>query len=468
MVVTIKSILFLLAVLVLSCHAKHRSEEFKSMNEGQMHAARFFFSVPYENTPDSAAVIYVNINSKKRRFMIDTGAPLSISVALQAELKCPVAFRTTLRDSNGDTTGIEIVRVPELSIGEIRFTNTPALVMDLAQPVFSCDSIDGLIGSNLLRSLAIQFNKPEQLVYFADNIDSFNIAEKSTSISLRLDAAQSNPVIAVRINGSMTDSTLYDSGDKTLYTVSNLMLDSFLAKQEMNIDILATGKGTSGQGVVARSNNDFTTRMAKMDSLNIGNRSLQNIHTEPTPDNISRMGRGLWNYGLVTLDYAGKNFYFTPFEKDQAAPTPAGFGFKYQERDNKLLVTVVWDHSSAFASGLRPGDEILRFGNFIPSNTSRCDWESRCAHEAALPQLHLAYRSVSGKTGECQLNKYYFGNDSLEGYTSYSRNSADEKTSCPPIHYHRSPTQRSIKKKYEDNSPAAPMLLFDPGSFSGQ
>ncbi|HTE34162.1 MAG TPA: aspartyl protease family protein [Chryseolinea sp.] len=464
---TIKIFLPFLVVLMASCHLKHKLAELKSMNEGHMEAAHFLFSIPYDNSSDSAAIIYVNINGKKRRFMIDTGAPLSISVALQAELKCPIAFKTTLRDSNGDTSGIEIVRVPELSIGDIKFREVPALVMDLAQPVFLCDSIDGLIGSNLLRSLAIQFNKPEQRIYFADNADSFAITGKSIMTSMRLDEAQSNPIIAVRINGLMTDSTLYDTGDKTLYTVSNLMLDSFSGKPEMNVSILATGKGTSGQGVVARFNNDFITRLARIDSINIGTRDIQNIYTEPTPDNISRMGRGLWNYGLVTLDYPGKNFYFTPFREKQVAATPGGFGFKYQERNNKLLVTVVWNNSSAFALGLRPGDEILKFGNFIPANISRCDWEASCAHEAASPQLQLEYRTASGKTHECQLKRYDFDNAGLRDCSFAPTNTAGKNFSRQPLRNHQKSNQ-STKKNHENNLPSDPVLLFDPGSFSGQ
>jgi predicted aspartyl protease len=179
----------------------------------------FLTAIPYSHSSDSAAMIVISINRRRKQFMVDTGAPLVISRSLQDELSFPVLQSGTTIDSSGDSVRIEIVRVNELSIGPLLFKDIPSLVVDFNIPAFSCDTIDGIIGSNLLRMLVVQFNKAEQKIYFTSHVDSLHPPENTTSTELFLNPSQSEPAVAVRIN-SLVDTVLYDSGDKTLYTIS--------------------------------------------------------------------------------------------------------------------------------------------------------------------------------------------------------------------------------------------------------
>lgn len=390
----------------ISCKSKKETSTFESMNEGYLiNKESFFFSIPFQNSSDSAAIVLVNINGKKKRFMIDTGAPLAISQALQKELQFPILLSTNLKDSNGDTARVEIVRTNNVSIGQLQFKDIPALILDFQQPVFSCDSIDGLIGSNLLRLLAIQFNKPEQKIYFSSNVDSFHFGKTTFSTEMELNKVQSDPVIKLGINQLVDDSTLYDSGDKTLYTISKFKLDSFIKKEVFINKIIATGTGVSSQGIVAKRKDTVKTCILKVDFLLLGKAAIKNIYTEPTPAIQSRMGRGLWNYGLVTLDYPQKQFYFTPYNKEQEMIPVSHYGFYYQERDGKLLVSVVWNNSKAFEYGLKPGCEIIQFGNFIPANVSKCEWPLHCKNEAEASVILIKYINEKGEIKECNLKK---------------------------------------------------------------
>jgi predicted aspartyl protease len=399
-------IIFLL--FSLSCQNKKVEPSFETMNEGELINKHFFFSLPYQNSSDSAAVISVTINGKKRRFMIDTGAPLVISKSLQEEIKFPVLMNTTTRDSNGDTTGVVIVKIPELFIGGLGFKNIPALILDFGLPVFSCDTIDGLIGSNLLRLLVIQFNKPEQKIYFADHIDSLKLAANTTSLNMSLNFEQSDPVIGIKLNNETMDSSLYDSGDKVLYTISKKRFDRLNKQRKFDNEIVATGTGVGGQGIVAKNTDSLPSFTIRFDSLSVGSQSIKNIYTEPNYDTRSRMGRGLWNYGLVTMDYTQKRFYFTPYKADLEVADPLHFGFKYQERNGKLVATVVWENTQAAGCGLKPGFEIIQFGNFIPTSVSKCEWSAICRKEAQAKNITIKYLDGKGETKTCSLQQTKF------------------------------------------------------------
>src|SRR5690242_5049989 len=101
-------------LLPFSCSPTNKEEKrFETMNAGELVNKHFFFSIPYEISSDSAAVITITMAGKPRRFMIDTGAPLVISESLQRELQFPILVKTVTKDSNGDTSGVEIVRVAD-------------------------------------------------------------------------------------------------------------------------------------------------------------------------------------------------------------------------------------------------------------------------------------------------------------------------------------------------------------------
>lgn len=394
----------------ISCHSKRVADNFDTVNQGELMNKDFFFSLPYEKSPGNAAIIVITIEGKQKRFMVDTGSPMVISESLQKELHLPNLMNTQTEDSNGDATGLNIVRLAHLTIGQLQFKEIPALVLDFKQ-IGACDSIDGFIGSNLLRLLIIQFNQMEQNIYFGDHIDSFKLAQATSISNMSLNFEQSSPVININLNGAVNDSCLFDSGDGVLYTISKSKFDEFNKDSRFNKDIVATGTGLSAQGVVGEKKDNLPAFVLYFDSISIGQQSVKNVYTEPTYAPRSRVGRGLWNYGLVTMDYLHKKFYFTPNQKELSADDPSNFGFKYKEKNGKLKVAIVWDNSQAAVCGLKPGLEIVQFGNFIPAKIPPCNWNSYLKNEQAhADPIAVKYINETGDTIGCSLPKITFQN----------------------------------------------------------
>lgn len=397
-------------LFIIACHSKKEKDTFETVNQGKLLNKHFFLSISYQKSLRDAAIIPITIEGKQKRFMIDTGSPMVISASLQKELQLPNLMNSTTEDSNGDATGLNIVRIAHLSIGELQFNDIPALVLDFNQ-MGTCDSIDGFIGSNLLRLLILQFNQPKQQIYIGDCIDSFKLAQGTSISDMSLNFEQSSPVININLNGFIDDSCLYDSGDGVLYTISKIKFDDYNKNGMFTNNIQAIGTGLAAQGIIGKKDNNLPAFVLHFDSISIGQISIKNIYCEPTHAARSRVGRGLWNYGLVTMDYLNRKFYFTPYQKELKAEEPLNFGFKYQEKDGKLKISIVWDESQASVCGLKPGLEIVQFGNFIPKDIPRCDWNIYLKkEEAGGDSIFIKYINEKGETIQCSLPKLGFKN----------------------------------------------------------
>lgn len=406
-----KRFFFLGLLFLIACKDHRRNEvtdDLKSMNEGRLLTKDFFITVPYRETPDGAAVIEVTVGGKKRRFMIDTGAPLSLSKSLQKELNPPVLQDVQLRDANGDTTAVKIVRVEALSIGEVQVEGVPALVLDLESPLFACEKLDGLIGSNLLRSFIIRFNKKEKRLSLGDRIDSFHVTAGTVSLAMQVNDVQSDPLIPVQIGAGITDTVLYDTGDGHFYNLSKSKFDAFNNGGRLSGTVLHKGIGVGSQGIIAANTNALPSMQVKIDRFAIGKAVVQNVVALQQYDTRSRAGRGLWEYGLVTMDYPGRRFYFTPHQTNETFNAEPDFGFQFQEREGKLLVTVVWGDTEAARCGLKPGDEVVQLGSFVPKNTPLCEWTQHSCQQMQADTLQVRYRGQDEKTKTCVLARIQY------------------------------------------------------------
>ena len=393
--------------MISSCAAPKQADDFKTMNQGELVNRQFLVTVPYTYSSDSAILIDVVIKKAHFKFMLDTGAPLAISKSLQKQLNFPLLSKNNLRDANGDATSVEIVATDDLTISGLQFSGVPALVLDFPPLPFECDHIDGLIGSNLLRFLIVKYNKQEQEIVFSDNIEKIIPGADAISMPLYLDPVQSDPHIALTVDGKFIDTVLFDTGDKAMYRISKYIFDRFNNTGALIKKIAAEGTGISSGGIVAANTDSLTSFLYNAD-LSIGNATIQNILTEPNYSNQSRVGRGLFNYGLVTMDYPSGKFYFLPHQGAIQFQNEPGFGFQYGERNNQLLVTQVWKNTTAFECGLQPGNQILQLGSFVPSSHSRCEWEPNCRKEAKEGFLNIKFMDREGSVKTCRLTKVVF------------------------------------------------------------
>ncbi|MBK7342182.1 MAG: retropepsin-like domain-containing protein [Saprospiraceae bacterium] len=87
-----------------------------------------YAEIPFRVERDKILVT-IRIANTDRTFLVDTGAPFMIDAALAAEMGYAPVGAKNLKDAAGNTALVNTLRVPELVLGDIRFSNLQARSM---------------------------------------------------------------------------------------------------------------------------------------------------------------------------------------------------------------------------------------------------------------------------------------------------------------------------------------------------
>lgn len=344
----------------------HSIGQNNTMSQGEMISKNVYHEIPYT---DYKKEIFqsVQLKDKTYKFILDTGAPLVISSELQAKHKFQVLIKTPIKDSNNNSDTIFIVLVDTIKIGEIVFINIPTVVLNFKDSPIACENVDGLLGSNILRFLTVQFNLRKKKVILTDNQDKIDfIGNKNNTLYLD---GQSNAFLKVEFNKTFYDTAHFDSGMRRLYDMDSKAAKNYLISFGDSSVLAYKGVGSSSQGVFGKGKTEQQF-LLKANELNIGNSLIKNIRFNNT-NKTSRIGREILQYGTLTLDYPNKIFCFNPYPKNEYIKKQ-NFGFQPQSQDGKLLVGVVWQDTQADKLGLKSGDEITSINGKSFTNLSSC------------------------------------------------------------------------------------------------
>jgi hypothetical protein len=345
-----------------------QNDEF-SFNRGNAVQTNYYVRIPCQIF-NKKFIVEVIMNGKLRKFIIDTGAPLTISEELCDEMKFPILNNVILSDANGieSTDSVKVVLTSDINIGGIIFNDIPALVENMEG--FSCLGVDGVIGSNLLRNSIIQFNLNEKTIVLADNIPNNSFLDKGVSTQIQLDST-SKPIITIALFDEeakiyATHEVLFDTGDDDFYTVSLRDYNFFEEKLTGFFKKYAEAEGANSityNGVV-----DQYHYLLKIPELSVNGVSFKNVVAQTTHDSASRIGSSVLDAGTVTLDYINKVFYFCsvvymPTEMLTVEPVI---------KNGKLVVGIIWDKS--LEDKINAGDEILKIDDTDYSSYDLCDF----------------------------------------------------------------------------------------------
>ena len=89
-----------------------------------------------------------------------------------------------------------------------------------------------------------------------------------------------------------------------------------------------------------------------------------------TKDNNSRIGNHILDYGVATLDYINKQFYFEPIEK-KVQHEETRFPINPTYSDGKFVVGIIWEDS--LKSKIDIGDEIISINGEMYQGKSLCE-----------------------------------------------------------------------------------------------
>lgn len=366
-----------------------------NFNLGKSKELNYYSEIPFEYV-NGKIIVSVLINENKYRFLLDTGAPNLITKRLSNILNLESLQELKISDANQIKSTMNIVQLPNLTIGSIIFENSVALSsQDENNLVFDCFEIDGFIGSNLLRNSIIQIDVKNKILIITNDLKKLHLNSENSS-KLSLFGQQSSPFIWLKLTGSKDsgkEQVLLDTGMKGFYDISHKNYIKF--KDEKIFSEVANGKGSESIGLSGTSPESEQVRLL-LKHIKIANSAFLNISTTTTNDNNSRIGIGLFENGIGTIDFINKKFYFEQYEHNKDL-IEKYLPFSRTIINNKLSIGIVWDEK--LKAKINYGDEIIEINGKNYENYKLCDFINKSIFE----NITVSEIKIRNKKGEINI-----------------------------------------------------------------
>lgn len=290
-------------------------------------------------------MVDVSINNKVYKFILDSGAPTTISSNVVGDFSHVIT--EDLYDAYGNVKPVDYKAIPELKIGNATFKNIVAVEHDVQ--LFKDLKVDGFIGANILAKCVWDIDLQNKRIILHKNLPAkdFPIPVK---IKLEYTGA---PLLPVKYFGKIKENIWIDFGFNGLFSLSNSVY-KVLKQKEL------TGKELIGNGVFAKTafgaNVDtyFQTKL----SLNTNSFAFNDFIADVDYDEESSFGSEILKYYRIALDTGRKRMYFKPYNKIPPAAFNT-FGINVGKDDKKIFVDFLWEESPAKKAGVKLKDRIL-------------------------------------------------------------------------------------------------------------
>ena len=362
-----KNTICTLVICLLFLYSCTNQKTKKLLTGGEILQKEFKTEIPFEFR-NGLIVLKVTIEGKQYDFMLDTGAPNVISKELAQQLNFKNKAKQKVGDSQNVTSKLSFTKIEKLSIGEIDFLNTGAVISDLSIGAVGCLELDGFIGSNLMRTAIWKIDYANQVITFANSRDKLDLSGTKKIIPFET-KTQGTPLINMRFNNILQKNVTYDTGSNKGISAPKKMLDQLL-KTNASLPIVH-GFGITSHGLYGAGKMD-SLYFAKVENISIGDIALKNKLVQFKTKGSILLGTQFFkNYDTV-LDWFKKEIILIP-QKEVELDKPS-FGFSHILKDQSLWVSRVMENSDSSKKGIQVGDQIVKIGEEDYSTTTWEDW----------------------------------------------------------------------------------------------
>lgn len=339
-----------------------------AFDQGKINQKNYYEEISFELVNDKI-ILPVVINNKTFKFLLDTGAPNVISKTVLAEINVQNSRKINVSDANNQSDKMEMVAIESMKLGNLTFDNTTALVSDLDNHfILKCFKMDGFIGSNLLRNSVIKISLKDKKIIITDDVK--NLKTKAKPSKLILFGEQKSPYVKIKFLDKkkhiVSEEVLIDTGMDGFYEMSNRAFNIFSTENVFEELSRSTGSSSIGLFGTAPLKEQI---LFKATFLKLNGTTFENLISNTTDDNNSRIGLDLLKHGDIIIDFKKKKFYFEAIENIVLDKKPPIYSATII--DNKYSIGFVWDES--FRDKLSYGDEIIRVDSFVLDQMDFCD-----------------------------------------------------------------------------------------------
>ncbi len=372
------------------------------LNQGAEFQAPFCDTIPFEWV-QGKMLISVEIDQKPRLFMLDTGAPTMIFESLKNEIGAKYLDNQEIRDAVGGTEALDLVELKSFKIGRIEFRDVPAMqVYDDLAGMLKCWGVVGMIGSNALRNCILKIDWKARHLILSNELKYLNLSQASAT-PLHLDEEQSQPFLELSLGNGELIIANFDTGDESVFCISKEDAAFTLSNKMARVKNIGHGKQTMS---LTESQQDQWFEELVFDSLSIGDSHFLKFSSVADEEqSFSRVGIGLGEYGMITLDYLNGQFYFQGYEKKAQTPiVDKEMGFAIYPAEGHYEIGVVWRNSPAGRLGMKSGGKILKIEDQdFSKRTPDLDCQLIMGRFTEKAEIRLQYQDENGVVREVVL-----------------------------------------------------------------
>lgn len=394
-----KGIQVVLKIVIITCSLAVFAQN-SSLKKGSVNGKNYYEEIEFEFEKNKI-IIPVEIEGKAYKFLLDTGAPNIISYEVFEAIQPEIITTIPTNDANQKKQNLDVVSVKSLKLGNTEFINSTALVYDLnGSDIFKCFGIDGFIGSNLLRNSILQIDVEQKLIKLTDKSKRLKL-DRKTSKKIKLVGNQSSPYVWIELKGKETgrEMVLIDTGMGELYDISRDHYNVFKAKMIFNEIGQSDGASSVSLFGEVPINNQLRVHLPK---LVINDFEINDWITHTTKDDNSKIGADLLNFGIMTIDFKNKRFYFKPKTKVHNS-NKLHLGYTQTIKDNNIVIGYVWDEE--LKKKIQYGDEILALNREEVTVNKLCEYITKTSKTDKLKQIELKVKSKNGDIVDVLITK---------------------------------------------------------------
>jgi hypothetical protein len=285
------------------------------------------------------------------RFLIDTGSSATLVSPDFARRygvtssQPPAAPEIVIGNARGNARTLPATTVKRIELGDARFDDVPALVLDTDPISLALGvKVDGILGFPLFRETVLTLDYPAAQVRLARPA----AAHDRPGTTIPFNNLRKTPFIPIHL-GNASPLVLIDSGS-----------DGPLSLNPVGLALHYAVPPRPG-GVVATLTGDEPRTFARLeDTVRLGDFALERPVTQLT-DGLSAIGGGLLQNFRVTFDQAHNE---VTFFRDQDGPVTMGPlrspGLSFTNKGVYWQVAAVIPQSPAAASPIQQGDLVVR------------------------------------------------------------------------------------------------------------
>lgn len=329
---------------------------------------KFEKTIPFSYEPNNQIVVPVIIKGKTYHFVFDTGATTVVSREIVEELGLPSLFKNVLQDGAGIEQEEMFYNVSEMQIAGIDFKNVAVVGGDMMKFAdVLCVNIDGLLGTNVLRSCYWKVDYTTGQLTFSDR----EIKPSKDMYSVDFKENFSGTPLLELYMGKYRVNMFMDTGYTKVLSIPDSL---YFRARKAHERPYAKGYGTTT--VTLFDSAPKEKYIGLMDSVYVFNK--RHLLLNPIADidhaDTYLVGNAVFKgFGQMILNWKKHRLYL-PEKVVDINETYPSFGFSPLLIDNQLVVSIVWEGTDAFKKGMTVGAVITAVNGQDTTNITHDTW----------------------------------------------------------------------------------------------